>query len=731
MSTNASETAVTRERLLAALRKVRGDLLSERVAGAGHWVGELSTSALSTATAISALVLANGFRPGQHVDAPVDRPTSGEQLSGEPVSGEQLAERQADGARIERGVAWLAERQNADGGWGDTDRSVSNIATTMLVRAAFTLAGQTEKYAERMAAAVRYIDGKQGLVGLRRRYGRDKTFAVPILANSALAGLTPWSEVFPLPFELASFPQSWYRFLRMPVVSYAVPALVAIGQLRFFRRPPWNPLIRWFRQARVAASLAVLERMQPASGGYLEAIPLTSFVVMSLAGTGRASHPVAQRGLKFLRESVLADGSWPIDVNLATWLTGLATVGLATGDPAACEAAACEAAAEETATGEPATGEWAWADRVAGDSRWEACRDWLLECQNRDRHPFTGADPGGWGWTDLSGAVPDADDTPGALLALAAWRQGARLSPATRSRIDDAARLGISWLLGLQNDDGGWPTFCRGWGRLPFDRSGADLTAHALRALNAWEPFGICDSVMGRRVARAQRAGWNYLGNQQRADGAWIPLWFGNQHLEGEENPLYGTAKVVLAYCETGRTTDPRSRKGLKWLAAWVREALAKPEAIAVEEMSLAVEALASAAQPLAASSATGADKIHDFASRQEHLANPRNGGYEETVDRAALRSGLDWLIRAVETSTHSEPTPIGLYFAKLWYYEKLYPLVFAVAALGRASRASGVVSETVDSLVAEPAQITASPLDSRGAAVEHRASTPAVRVGT
>ena len=34
-------------------------------------------------------------------------------------------------------VRWLARRQNADGGWGDTDKSPSNIATTMLVRAAF------------------------------------------------------------------------------------------------------------------------------------------------------------------------------------------------------------------------------------------------------------------------------------------------------------------------------------------------------------------------------------------------------------------------------------------------------------------------------------------------------------------------------------------------------------------------------------------------------------------
>src|SRR4029079_14402375 len=40
-----------------------------------------------------------------------------------------------------------------------------------------------------------------------------------------------------------------------------------------------------------------------------------------------------------------------------------------------------------------------------------------------------------------------------------------------------------NWIRDLQNHDGGWPTFCRGWGHLPFDRSGSDLTAHNLRAL--------------------------------------------------------------------------------------------------------------------------------------------------------------------------------------------------------------------------------------------------------
>jgi squalene-hopene/tetraprenyl-beta-curcumene cyclase len=38
---------------------------------------------------------------------------------------------------------------------------------------------------------------------------------------------------------------------------------------------------------------------------------------------------------------------------------------------------------------------------------------------------------------------------------------------------------------------------------------------------------------------------------------------------------------------------------------------------------------------------------------------------------------------------------PVGFYFAKLWYYEKLYPLVFTVAALGDATRRlSGAVEQ-------------------------------------
>ncbi|MGH7139064.1 MAG: hypothetical protein ACREHD_25235, partial [Pirellulales bacterium] len=373
------------DRLKIAYRTACQELLDRRTP-AGHWDGRLSSSALATATAVSALALVR-----RHLGRDDSRPSQ--------------AQQQKLGELIFGGLHWLAVAQNADGGWGDTDRSLSNIATTMLVRAAFQLTCVPANDADVLERADRYISAQGGINGLRRRYGRDKTFAVPILTNCALAGLVPWKEVSPLPFELACLPQSWFRFLRLPVVSYAIPALVAIGQARYFHRPPRNPLVRWWRRAAVEKSLRVLEQMQPESGGFLEATPLTSFVVMSLAGIGQSRHPVARRGLEFLVSSVREDGSWPIDTNLATWVTTLSLNALAAGD----------------------------AEMAANAA--EGCADWLLACQCREVHPYTGAAAGGWGWSDLSGSVPDADDTSGALLALASLSgEGTRRANVCRER---------------------------------------------------------------------------------------------------------------------------------------------------------------------------------------------------------------------------------------------------------------------------------------------------------
>ncbi len=560
-------------------------LLAERTPE-GFWVGELSTSALSTATAVMALSQVQKNEPKA---GPFDE-------------------------QITAGLDWLAEHQNADGGWGDTVKSISNISTTMLCRAALYLTGAVEKYAATLEEAETWLETNYGRTpaelaeAVRGRYGKDRTFAVPILTTCALAGLVDWKEVQPLPFELACFPQSWFRLLRLHVVSYALPALIAVGQCIYKHRAPWNPLLRVIRWLARKPSLRVLQKIQPSNGGFLEATPLTSFVTLSLAGSGLGNHPVAQKGVAFILQSVRPDGSWPIDTNLSTWVTTLSVNALATA------------------------GEL---DKL--DRKEELCK-WLLNQQYRERHPYTGAEPGGWAWTPLPGGVPDADDTPGALLALV------NLSAAEENRL--FLETGLNWLLNLQNGDGGWPTFCRGWGHLPFDRSGTDLTAHVLRSLQKFS----------RKAMKAVPQALTFLKKTQRPDGSWLPLWFGNQFAPGDENPTYGTAKVLAAYRDLKQMDSEPAQRGIRWLldnqnddGGWGG---GKGTPSSMEETALAVEVLLEAEEA------------------------------EEVVNK-----GLAWLVEQGEAGGLKNPTPIGFYFAKLWYFEKLYPIIFTVAALGRARR--------------------------------------------
>lgn len=605
------------DRLLRARDTARAALLAERNAR-GHWSGELSASALSTATAVTALALV-----GKNGGATVP----------------------AHALLIQRGLGWLAQNRNTDGGWGDTTRSLSNISTTALCWAAFgAVLGADTKHSAVVHAAEEWLTARSsGTVGapldrdalarvIIARYGKDRTFSVPILTMCALAGRfgegrAAWRHVIALPYELATLPHSWFAAVKLPVVSYALPALIAIGQARQFHRPTRNPITWLLRETTRTHTLRVLEKIQPPNGGFLEATPLTSFVTMSLAGSAQANHPVARKGVEFLAASARPDGSWPIDTNLATWVTTLSVNALAESGPMPENDAAL-------------------------------IRDWLMTQQYRTLHPYTNAAPGGWAWTDLPGGVPDADDTAGALIAL---RNLGAINDVTR----EAAVAGAQWLLDLQNSDGGIPTFCRGWGHLPFDRSSPDLTAHALHAWAAWRDELPSELRADVRVA-IDRAG-RYLDTQHGAAGEWIPLWFGNQHAPDDINPLYGTARVLhaLAACNAPENVV-RLDDAERWLCATQNAdggwGGAAGIASSIEETALAVDAIAGC------------------------LAKGRPSEAMET----ALARGAMWLVERVESGVWREPAPIGFYFAKLWYFERLYPLIFTVGALGRAANLLG-----------------------------------------
>jgi len=584
-----------RQRVEAAFKTATDTLLALRNRE-GYWTGELSSSALSTATAVCALAICRKNNPAAISDAV-----------------------------IQRGLAWLAANANADGGWGDTTLSLSNISTTTLCWAAFgAVPAADEQYRSTLQPAEAWICQRAGGIepavlapAVIRRYGKDRTFSIPILTMCALAGRLggdkdAWRWVRQLPFELAACPHQWFATLRLPVVSYALPALIAIGQARHRHLPTRNPLTQALRALTSARTLDVLTEIQPGNGGFLEATPLTSFVTMSLAGSGLADHEVCRKGAQFLLASQHTDGSWPIDTNLATWVTTLAIDALAENVP-------------QTPERNPLL-------------------DWLTRQQYQEEHPYTHAAPGGWAWTDLPGGVPDADDTSGALLALKTLQ--------CEGEARQNANAGIRWLLDLQNRDGGIPTFCRGWGALPFDRSSADITAHAIRAWLAW--IGEMPDLRNR-IEAACRNACQFLARTQRSDGAWIPLWFGNQLDPYEENPVYGTSRVVLALATAREFTPTESlNRGTRFLiesqnadGSWGHS---------TEETALALEALA-----------TARGTIND------------SGGID-----VALARGGNWLVELVESGKWQQPSPIGFYFAKLWYFEKLYPLIFTVAAMRR-----------------------------------------------
>ena len=559
----------------------------------GHWTGELSSSALSTAVATIAL--------GKIDSRSNDR-------------------------QIKAGLSWLASNQNVDGGWGDTIRSLSNISTTALCWAAFGAANADVEFQSTVQRVESWLSNSAGSVealpdAIASRYGKDRTFSVPILMTLALSGRfgpDGWGRVPGLPFELAMLPRKLYGVLRLPVVSYALPALIAIGQAIHHHAPARNRLLRFLRNRSRVRTLNLLSEIQPSNGGFLEATPLTAFVTMSLATAGNGKHVVARKGAEFLRKSMRQDGSWPIDTNLATWVTTLSIRSLAHGPP-----------------------------KLVASQR-ERLRAWLLAQQTRTAHPYTGAAPGGWAWTDLPGGVPDADDTAGALIAL--HRLG---EPDVRTI--ESAEAGVTWLLNLQNRDGGIPTFCLGWGTLPFDRSTPEITAHALRAWGLWR--SLVSSALRQRIDRASARAIRFLESNQQSNGSFVPLWFGNEHGRGENNPVYGTAQVLTALNELARSESPLPisiREGAAEFLVETQHAAGGwggdfGVAESMEETALAVEALSGIA------------------------------GYAANV-----QSGSSRLLAMCDSGDWKCASPIGLYFARLWYYERLYPLIFSVSALGR-----------------------------------------------
>lgn len=569
--------------------------------GDGFWTGRLSSSALGVAVAIAAL----------YFNDPVENKVE-----------------------IQRGLNWLKNNINADGSYGDTPESPGNISTSLLVYAALNLFVDNDdsliRTHERLIIYLQKseidIFSNEVADTILAHYKKDYTFSVPILTMCALCGI-PEKEAFKkipqLPFELALLPPRFYRLLNLSVVSYAIPALIAVG-IVIFKKKKSGRLTRWIRKKAEKKALKILQKSMPGSGGFLEAIPLTAFVSLSLINAGYANLDVVEKGIIFLKKTQREDGGWPIDVDLSTWVTTLSVKAFGSK---------CE--------------------NVLTESQRIRLTNHLKSIQNKEVHSFNGTSPGGWGWTNHSGAVPDGDDTPGAILAL--------LKLAPHANVKEEVLAGGEWLLKLQNKDGGFPTFSRGWGKLPFDQSCADLTGHAFLAIISLISIykDEISKSLKKKFESSLEKSISYLQEHQKDNGAWIPLWFGNQYANNHQNPVYGTAKVLIylydglkCCCETPdlvKKIELLIHKGQKFLAevqnengSWGGDKNGKGS---IEETALAISAL-----------------------QDECFFEKRMTGFAWLNDFYKM-NGL-------------QPSPIGLYFASLWYDEKMYPLTAYLEAL-------------------------------------------------
>lgn len=164
--------------------------------------------------------------------------------------------------------------------------------------------------------------------------------------------------------------------------------------------------------------------------------------------------------------------------------------------------------------------------------------------------------PGGWGFSDLNTINPDVDDTSASLRAL---------HPVFVSNPDhhDSWERGVTFLLSMQNDDGGFPAFEKNVDNellsvLPVeeakyiltDPSTPDLTGRALEFLCKYAGL----QMPNRSIKKA--ADWLLL--HQEKDGSWYGRW-GVCY-------IYGTWAALTGLAASGHSTNPAISKAVKWL---------------------------------------------------------------------------------------------------------------------------------------------------------------------
>jgi squalene-hopene/tetraprenyl-beta-curcumene cyclase len=453
-----------------------------------------------------------------------------------------------DGDHAARARSWLAAQQLPDGsfeayeGQGE-DQSQGKRDQTAIVYAALMAAGEDPRApVARKAWAFIHAQGGFRACDL---YARILLSAVGLISPD---DLPDW----PLDWVLVPGATRLLGTALAPAFTFMLHVTPAI--IRGFKARGRVPDPR--RHPIAAASrrsvLEYLARHQNPTGNFFGALNTTVMGILCYRALGLdASDPRLMRAIDDLGQWSMAEGD---GVRYAifdsqVWHTALMISTL-------CEGGLC---ADDQAVARGLH------FLVTRQSYWTQPSDWQNPTWGTPR-------TGGWAFEDCNPLAPDCDTTGEVLGALGHVRE-------PDSRIRHAIHRGVAWLFGMQNADGGWPSFTRGHrGKQPgpFALSALEQPGGLIGSLRmlATPPVQFRDpsieSLTGRvlqglgqlgytkeheRVARAIA----FLRAQRCDSGVWWGRW--------ECNYLAGTAEVLSGLASVGEDmNDPLYSAAIAWV---------------------------------------------------------------------------------------------------------------------------------------------------------------------
>ena len=458
---------------------------------------------------------------------------------------------------------YIRSRQSEDGGWPLFHGGALDVSCTVKAYYALKLIGD-DPDAPHMARARNAVLAAGGAA-------RCNVFS---RISLALFGQVPWRAVPAMPVEIMLLPR-WFPF-HLSKVSYwsrttIVPLAIllalkpraknprGVGIAELFTTPPereWHYFPRRTATEWIFLTLdraiALSEGMMPrrlrrraidkaldwcmtrlnGEDGLGAIFPPMANLLMALDTLGYpAEHPARQTARRAL-DLLLVD---PVDGSQycqpcvsPVWDTGLAALSLME----------CRTEEEQRAA--------------------ETSLPWLADLQIRDvegdwtvERPDTPS--GGWAFQYRNDHYPDVDDT--AVVAMALHRADPH---AHGEAIDRAA----AWIVGMQNENGGWGAFDAEnehfyLNRIPFADHGA-LLDPATADVSARCVSFLCQIGYAREHDTVAR-GVAYLLAEQEEDGSWFGRW--------GTNYIYGTWSVLCALNAAGvDPSSPAIRKAVAWL---------------------------------------------------------------------------------------------------------------------------------------------------------------------